>query len=479
MDKFDTNNLKLHIDKKMEDIKVNDNLKKTILENIRAEENEQKPQKRINKKKIVIAAVAAALIMSFPLTVGAQAVSHAISDWVLANFEEVADNIYPIYDSCTDNGIKIEVESAVNDSHHSLIFFTVQDIEGKGRVTEDIDLWDSYQLSIGGDSLGTAVLDSYDSETQTARFCAYTTLVDDISNKSANFKLTHIMYGKTDIETFDTGVKLSEIATKNPKIGGSSIKEIHGFSYADLDDNNAHKKPKKEDLLTPDLMNVSLRDDIDFVHISNIGFINGKLHIQTKWEPNYDNHGELYLCPKEITDYTAEDLGEQLVSTTGITSIDFATKEDIGRFSDGMNCKHIEYIFDVTPSELGNYKLLAEFVKDGQMIHGNWNINFKMHNTESLKMDNCECADSVEITPLGIYVTGYTGKGEPKVVVTAKDGSKYETEHYEMITQHGLFVRKTDYCVTSKGDSKWSVVNNIATVSIDGEEIYNSDKTKN
>lgn len=477
MNEFNSNNLKQHIDEKMEDIRVSDNLKKTILEGIHTQEAQQKPVKKMNKKKIVITAAAAALIIAFPLSVGAQTIGRAISDWVYSSVNsQAADDIYSVYDSCTDNGIKVEVESAVNDSHHALVFFTLQDIEGKGRITEDTDLWDSYSLNIGGDSAGTVVFDSYDPETQTARFYAYETLHNDISNKNAKFSLTHIMYGKTEIETFDTGVKLSEIAQKNPKTGGSSIKEIYGFDYVDLDDNEARKKPKKKDLLTPDVMNVSLGEGIDFVHISNIGFIGGKLHIQTKWEPSYDNHGELYLCSKDITDYTADDFGEHLVSTTGITSIDFATKEDIERRSDGMICKHIEYIFDVKPGELDNYKLLAEFVKDGKMMKGNWNIKFKMQNTESLKIDNCKYVDSVEITPLGIYVTGYTGKNNPKVVITFNDGRSCEVENYEMLLLHA---DKANYYTANTALDEGIDITDISAVSIDGEEIYNSDNAEN
>ena len=479
MNEFNYNDLKPHIDKKMEDIRVNDNLKKAILESIQTQTDERKPAKKINKKKIVITAVAAALIIAFPLTVGAQAVGRAISDWVYSSVNsQAADNVYPIYDSCTDNGIKVEVESAVNDSHHSLVFFTIQDTEGKGRITEDTDLLDSFSLNIG-ESVGTAVLDSYDPETQTARFYASGTVYGNISNKVANFQLTNIMYGKTEIQTFDTGVKLSETAQKNPKTGGSDIKEIYGIGYVNLDDDDAHKKPKEKDILKPDVMNVSLGEGIDFVHISNIGFIDGKLHIQTKWEPNYDNHGQLYLCPKEITDYTDDNLSEHLLSTQGITDIDFATVEDIDKSTDGMTCKHIEYIFDVKPSELDNYKLLADFTKDGGVIKGNWNVNFKMHDTESLKIENCKCADSVEITPLGLYVTGYTGKSEPDVVINLKDGGKYETDSYEMISINYFFVRKLDCYTTGVGDDKWGDINNIATVSIDGEEIYNSEKAEN
>ena len=462
-------NLKQHIDETMEDIRVNDNLKKVIMKDV---QKEQKPAKKFNKKKLIVIAAAAALIAAFPLTVGAKAIGRAVSDWVYASVNgSVADAVYPVYDSYTEQGIKVEVESAVNDSHRALIFLNVQDVEGKGRIA-DVDFLDSYYLSIGGDGVGTMVLDSYDPETQTARFYADSLLHEDISGKNVNFRLTEIMYGKTQIEMYDTGVKLSEIMQKNAKTGGSDIQEIDGYNSVDLSDDVSHKKPQKSDILTPDIMNVSLGEGIDFVHITNVGYVNGKLHVQVRWEPSYDNHGWFNLCPKDITDYSREDLGEYLVTTIGINEIGFTTKKDNAQSVDGLHAKHTEIIFDVAPGQLDNYNLIAEFDKDGEVIKGNWNINFKMQGIDTLKIDKAENADSVEISPLGVYVKGCTDKHEPQVVVTFKDGSHYEVDRYEMAYDTGLFSRKTDYYMGISGTNTRDDIGDIASVALDGKEIY-------
>lgn len=468
-------NLKEHIDETMEDIRVNDSLKKAIMKNIQSEQAEQKPAQKWNKKKIIVTAAAAALIAAFPLTVGAEAVGRAVSDWVYSSVNaNVADEVYPIYNSCTDNGIKVEVESAVNDSHRALIFLTLQDVEGKGRLS-DVDFLDSYSLSIGGHSMGTTVLDSYDPETQTARFYTDTLLKKDISGQSVTFRLERFMAHKTEYPILDTGVDLSAISQENPKTGGSAIKEIYGIGYVNATDEETDHKPKKSDLLTPDVMDISLGEELDFVHITNIGYVNGKLHIQTKWDAGYDNHGELELCRKEITDYDREDLANYFVTTEGIVSIDFATAEDLASVKDsyGMTAKHIEYLFDVKPDELKNYKLLAVgFVKDGEVVTGDWSLAFQTRQTESLLLDGGSHAKSVEITPLGIYVEGCTDKNNPNIAVSFRDGSNYQVDYFSTAIVSGLLNRKTSYYSEGFTDH---AIGDIVSVFLNDEEIYHAE----
>lgn len=432
--------LKTHIDKKLKGITVNNNLKKTILE----QSADVKPVRKFNAKKITLTSAAAILLAVFPITAAASTVP-VINDWVYSSVSpQLAEYLYPINESCTDNGIKVEINSAVNDSHNARIFFTVQDVEGKGRLNEDIDLCDTYQLDIGGFSAGTASLESYDSKTQTAKFCANITVDEDLTGKMTSFNLNMIMSNKINHNKFNTGINIGDIISETPQTGGNNFK-INGYT--------TESEPDKKNILKPDVTDISVGDEIDFMTISNIGFIDGKLHIQTKWKPSFDNHGDLLL-------YDGENRAEYNI-------VYFRTNEDVNQSSGNSLAKHVEYIFDISPEELNNYKLFAEFTEDGNIIKGNWKVNLRMRSTESIKL-NCDSADTAEITSLGMYISGYNKDSMPQVMIKNENGTNYSVENFTIKTQTGIFSKKNNYYA----DLGWIDIHNISSVTVDGKEVY-------
>lgn len=465
-------NLREHIDASMENIQMTDALRKRMLDGIAQEGTaEHKPSpKRISRKKLVIIAAAAALVMAFPLTVGAQKAYEAVSAWVASSVTgEEAKHLYAVEDSVTDNGIRVAVESALNDSHNARIFITIQDVEGKNRLAEDIDLCDTDTLTQHSFwhemAYGSAALDSYDPDTQTARFCVYSGTSGDFADRPVTFSVRSIMAHKTHYPTADTGIDLAAIVQANPSTGGKAIKKIYGIGYVNCDQ---PKQPKAKDILTPDVMDIPLGGEFGFVHISNIGYVNGRLHIQTRWDESFDNHGWLNLCRADITDYDREDLADYYAFSDGITSIDFATAEDLSYMGKETRTKHIEYLFDVKPDELKHYRLLAcDFVKDGQMIHGNWQIRFRTQHTDSLTLKG-EKGETVEITTLGVYVAHYTGKNEPQVVITYADGSTETVDAFPIQTV-GLFSK-----VCYSDVSREKAPDEIASVTLDGKPLVKS-----
>ncbi|MBQ4397620.1 MAG: hypothetical protein II828_08865 [Clostridia bacterium] len=466
-------NLKEHMDTKMENIRVNETMKQNIMAQIESEQNHETIRKssgKWNRKKLILMAAAAVLIAAYPVTVGAQAAYRAVSEWVTSSVNGVlAENLYAIDGAATDQGIRVEVESAVNDGHSALVFITVQDVEGKNRLAEDIDLCDSFDLNIDGvrgHAIAMAELESYDPETQTARFASHTTIHGDIADKSATLTLGGIMAHKTEYPNLDTGVNLAALAQPNPTRGGRDIKTIYGMGYI----GEEPSQPKKKDLLTPDVMDIPLDNGLDFVHITNVGFLDGRLHLQTRWEQSFDNHGFFELCRKDYTgDLSSEDRTAYLAPQSGVTDIDFDTVNDSRTESFYYHTKHIEYIFDVTPEELKDYNLIAVgFVEDGDLIRGSWNIRFRTQHTDTLTFDGGSHASRVEITPLGVYVEGYTGKDMPSVDIHYADGSSETVDGFGLRSISGIF-RRRQSCYAETPREK--TLDEITLVTIDGEEI--------
>lgn len=452
--------LKQHIDEKMGAIRVNDELKKTMIN----QAAKAQPRKKNSAKKIAAAAVAAVLIAAYPMRAAAGQIPY-IAQWVYASVSQgISDFLYPVGESCTDNGIRITVESAVNDGYHAQIYFTVQDVEGKGRLGDDLDLCDSCYINIGGDSASTVSVESYDPETQTARCYTYMTVTEDMTDKPVNFGVTMLMANKTNLTWFDTGLKLSDIMPETVSTDSGKIQAITGWS-GDID----MPEPKKEELLTPDVIHIPLREGIDEVHISNIGFIGGKLHIQTKWESSFDNHGFLGLYSGDRESFTDDEEDVWKLMAEEIDSVSFVTFEDMEQANESSGGKHLEQVFDIGPDELDNFRLFADLTLDGNIMEGRWKVSYKMRGADKLTFQT-DNADAIEITPLGVYVLGYRGEDEPKVVVHFSDGTDEVIDHYEMVSTKGFLLKKRIFCTSCMEEISEHGLDFVSSVTLDGQE---------
>lgn len=106
---------------------------------------------------------------------------------------------------------------------------------------------------------------------------------------------------------------------------------------------------------------------VDGISLTGIGYIDGKLHIQTAVrEPSdNDNHGFFYL--KDGNGNRVEH----------IYSFSFSNQyEQPGRIDYG------NYVFDIPQDEIGGYSLYGNFVTAGLKVEGNWRVTFPV---ESVK----------------------------------------------------------------------------------------------
>jgi hypothetical protein len=112
---------------------------------------------------------------------------------------------------------------------------------------------------------------------------------------------------------------------------------------------------------------------VDGIDIVGIGFVDGKLHIQTSNVQDFksDNHGFLTLMDdngaKVESDYTVSFISEILSDETG------------------ARLDNTEYVFPVSQDEIQNYELYGSFYTSGKYTEGDWRITFPL-----LKGENAE-----------------------------------------------------------------------------------------
>ena len=403
------NRIKEHLDESLSNMKVSGELKGSILERTLYKEEKRSWRRSGNYKSV---GVAAAIVIFFMTSVTVAAGSPKVQNWIYRFSPELVQFLYPVEEACEKAGIRFEVIAGINDDRNADIYFTIQDTEGKGRTSTGVDFMDT--AGMDGCFITNVEYLSYDEETQKGYYVLHESGGSGLENCRNTFRIDSIMVNRQNFEWFDTGLDLTALIKEEPKLeamdhycytGGTPLPE------------GAESKPF---MLKADVMNVSLGEDIDFVTISNIAFVEGKLHIQTKWDTSFDNHGELWL----LADGNKPDKYEDALP---YAKYYFSTKQDDEQTENNRFTHHIEYVYDIENlQDLEDYRLWANFVKDGEIIEGGWEVSFRMGELKqhTLKTEQ-PFAEEISITPISLYVKGYQGTPEScRISISLTDGTK-------------------------------------------------------
>lgn len=325
---------------------------------------------------------------------------------------QVASFLQPIALVSEDNGIKMEVVAAMNDDETVIVYLTLQDLTGD-RIDRTVDL---YNYSINGVNMFTHELVDYDETTKTAMIRMIANGGNKMNGKKVTVRVSSFLSGKQYYDEIDTHITLADVINDIPttiKLDMQNISGGGGELYSELQDKGII------DILKVDERIISF-PNIDFTHISNIGYINGKLHVQTKWKKRVDDHGFVYLMDTR---------GEVVHPSNVHFGID-----ELGDTMYGND--YIEYIFDIDPTQASNYSLYGYFVKNDNYTEGNWATTFRIEAVDKatkvvkdVDLGNVKL-DEVIIEPIGINVRGHMKSPDQIVIeLTMRDGAIVSYDH--------------------------------------------------
>lgn len=332
---------------------------------------------------------------------------------------DIALLLQPIEASCEDNGIKMEVLGAMNDNEMAVIYITMKDLVGN-RIDETLDIYD-YRLT--GTHISTCQMVHYDETTKTATLRMQANAGEKLNGKKVSFKVESFLSNKLTFDEVETGINLSDVkeAKESQTIPLNVSRNISGGGSGDLLDGLQSQGIIR--VLAPDQKKITL-PQIDFMYISNIGFIDGRLHIQTKWVGDgIDDHGNLYLVDMS---------GNNIYSNSA--NIYFGIDES-GNSKWGRD--YVEYIFDMSKMNVDELKLMGNFVSHGNYVTGNWKTTFKIQSVGEEKETDCNIEfdqfsiNRVRVSPLGITLVGSGENSDFQrmpVSVYMTDGSVQEFE---------------------------------------------------
>lgn len=444
-----------------------------IKENVRRRANlneaESRPLSKKGRRGMSIgrkAGIAASAALALVIATGAADASGLIDLRHMLRFigEERVEILQPVNEHSEDQGIEMNVLGAVRDGDSAEVYITLKDVVGK-RVDEKLRLYD-YWVE-GGTDLNNSEVMNYDARKRevTLRLLTQGAEVGD----RMSVRIGSFLRGKQEKDGYDSKLDL-------PALLADQITNTYKTLNRDRDSiglaataeaSEALSAQKELRVLNPDAMAVSL-PGVDWIKLTNIGFIDGKLHIQFSPDTGMGryNHAEFYLTDQKGN---RQDIDFYRVS--------WGEVEADGKVYGG---KYQEYVFDVsTPQQLKGLKLMGSLLTYDELIKGNWGTTFDLKPKGRTLKGKAEfglgkgTVRQVEVSPLGVSLkgTGFEGDDEEqdeaarhhlKIAIHFKDGTK--------MSSNGYFVRTDDIPI------RWSTnevipVDNVDYISLNGQKI--------
>lgn len=304
-------------------------------------------------KKRIISFTAAAALIACPLPVlTAFGVAPAYN--ALYNIApSVAQTFKPVQRSCEDKGIEMTVISAQCSGNEASIYLAMHDTTGTCPYGE-WDLYDSYRINVPRDMIGNCSFSEYDPDTHTAYFVVHLETMDGstMPEGKVTFSVRELLLGKIHSEGLLEDIDMSSIPYE-PET--ETRTEVSGKNYCDEE-----PMPEQFRFLVPE--ETPLCTPLSGISVLNVGYIDGALHILTKYEdnPHTDDHGFI-----SVIDKSGRIVGEE-------TEISFTywdeTHTDI----------YTEQIIPVSYDALAECALKGEFVTAQDHISGDWEITFPL-----------------------------------------------------------------------------------------------------
>ena len=296
---------------------------------------------------------AAAVLLCFTLSISALAATVDPVYQILFNISPTAAQaLKPVNLSCEDQGIRMEVISAAIYENEAVIYLSLQDLTDN-RIDETTDLFDSYRINRPFASVASCSFVSFDEESRTATFLIHISQWNNekIEGDKITFSFTEFLSRKNMFDEKLSGLDLSKAAIAEETQKPESIRGSGGMGF--VDDETDCLVPVAGGILSP----------LDGVTITNIGFIDNKLHIQIYFEDilSYDNHG--YIELRDESGNKAE-----------YYSISFWDDEKVGSYD--------EIVYDISPEDIENYQAYGYFVICKNRTKGNWQVTFPLENAE-------------------------------------------------------------------------------------------------
>lgn len=317
-------------------------------------------------KKIAALALAAAMVFLVGFA-NMDRIQQLYSRYFGGHAAQISQYAEVIKKSSTDQGIRMDLLTAVNDGEDTYLFFDLVDETGD-RLSQDIWIADDWRLEGGKDlSGGNCQLLEYDEKTKTATFAIHS--IGGRPDEEAVFALNSFFADKKQFDVAAGEIDIFDLATKNQGrfenferyreagYGGSLSQEARdkNFSLEDVGQ-----------VLEKDAIHLAI-PGYEKGYISNIGYKDGFLHVQLNPDNEKGNESLWLRLKNAKTGDTVEPY----------YSVNYGVHEQDGMKISNDYCEYVFAVGELTKENLDYIFNFEGFYFD-TVVEGKWEVSFKV-----------------------------------------------------------------------------------------------------
>lgn len=341
-------------------------------------------RKRRVLRPVLIAAAIAAL-----LGVTAFAVSIGDFNWLLGKANVPFGNVVEeTYQSADSNGMQFSIIAKKSYSDMSVLYVTLKDTEGLGRVNKDTKI--AFRAKDGVQNCSSDLL-YFDSETGIATFQLRFGSKEGFDGQPLKLEIEGISYGDRDVGEIKTDIDLSGAVANGENIGEP---------YED------RTQVPSEKLAIGHLADIA---GTNSAWVSSIGVLHGYLTVQVGQPSGLD----MYLNCNSLQPYLRAPDGNVVEPMPWGSG--FVRTKDMQNITDLSQAAYSfdEHYFDVNTDDLKGYTLCFKG-STRELLKGDWKFDVDfgsipeaIKTTADIKIDGVQMNDvTLTLHPLGMTLTG-------------------------------------------------------------------------
>ncbi len=301
-------------------------------------------------------------------------------------------------------GIEIKPLAVVNDHDMLVVYLTMQDLTGN-RLDETMSIYDYF---VEGTTINNCQVIDYEPTTKTAILRLQGNGGSELEKDKIRICIKSFLSHKQEVDSVETNIGLSKLPHLREVDSAKLFRDFTSGGGGTGELWNEIENKGYIGILKVANKNISV-SGIKGMTISNIGFVDNKLHIQTKWsENNGDNNGYFYLVDK------AGDKVDVLENNF------YFGVDESNNIQFGGN--YIEYILDISPEEIGDLELRGYFVEWDELVEGGWQVIVDLNTDLQIITLPCDIQieswsiEEIEVSPLGVTLIGEGIGKRPEVI---------------------------------------------------------------
>lgn len=374
---------------------------------------------RVHRRSIARRAlsVAAVFAVALVLSAGVLATSPGLAQQLAVLGRQTLSFLQPVNQVSEADGIRMEVLASMRSEDTAVVYLTLRDTTGQGRIQENTQLW-NYHLE--GASFAHAEQVDYDPETGSAMFRL---TGEDVTSDKVTVRVEAFSSGIEYYPPTPTGWTVAELAELQPTPALSYPTLDHGWGML-----NGPGDQKLEQQVESSSLPVLKQqfsypvEGLDWLTVQAVGVVDNALHIQLRQDEDLGR-----FCSVNLSLANAD--GEE----SGQAVLDVALDEPEAGFSSGTR----EYVLPLPQdADPADWELYASGVNCTVASNAGWQVTFELEPAHADRTGSCDLdtgswqLQQVSLSSLGITIEGngelYADSLDLTPVVTLQDGTQPE-----------------------------------------------------